>query len=151
MSNQNLRTLFQLVVRRFGFLNEQCCNQCCNQDISVAQSHIIFETSRQHNPSMRDIANALGIDITTFSRQVKALIDKGYVKKTPHPNDQRVQILALTEKGKDLERNIDDVMNQQLEQILSQLSDEERSKVTQSIDLLNKAMVNSESYCCPPQ
>ncbi|MGP4071236.1 MarR family winged helix-turn-helix transcriptional regulator [Piscibacillus sp. B03] len=142
MSQENLRTLFQLVVRRYGLLNEQCCEQCCEQDISVQQSHILFEVTRQHNPSMRDVASALGVDITTFSRQVKSLINKGYLVKKPHPEDQRVQILQLTEKGIKLERDIDQYMNHNLEEILDQLNDQERQIVTHSIDLLNKAMRN---------
>lgn len=142
MSRENLRTLFQLVVRRYGLLNEQCCDQCCEQDISVQQSHILFEVTRQHNPSMRDVASALGVDITTFSRQVKSLINKEYLVKKPHPEDQRVQILQLTEKGIKLERDIDQYMNHNLEEILGQLNDQERQTVTYSIDLLNKAMRN---------
>ncbi|GEL77170.1 MarR family winged helix-turn-helix transcriptional regulator [Tenuibacillus multivorans] len=148
MSTDNLRTLFQLVARRYGFLNEYCCDTCCGQDINVSQSHILFEVSRQHNPSMRDVANALGVDITTFSRQVKALIDKGYVLKTPHPEDQRVHLLSLTEKGKGLEHDIDDEMNNNLEQILSQLNDEDRKTVTKSVELLNTAMKKTENLCC---
>ncbi|SEQ38142.1 MarR family winged helix-turn-helix transcriptional regulator [Piscibacillus halophilus] len=140
MSHENLRSLFQLVVRHYGLLNEQCCDQCCGQDVSVQQSHILFEVGRQHHPSMRDIANTLGVDITTFSRQVKSLINKGYITKTPHPDDQRIQILQLTEKGAQLEKDIDQYMNESLDQIFSQLNEDERQTVTYSIDLLNKAM-----------
>lgn len=151
MENNNLRSLFQLVVRRFGFLNEQCCENCCGEEISLLQSHILYEIKRQNDPSMQEVAGALGIDITTFSRQIKTLVDREIVKKTPHPNDNRVNILSLTEKGETMEINIDQEMNHYLSQILSHLSEYERESVIRSVKLLNDAMKKSESYCCPPK
>ena len=151
MENTNLRSLFQMIVRRFGFLNEQCCENCCGEEISLLQSHILYEIKRQNDPSMQEVAGALGIDITTFSRQIKTLVDREIVKKTPHPNDNRVNILSLTEKGETMEINIDQEMNHYLSQILSHLSEYERESVIRSVKLLNDAMKKSESYCCPPK
>lgn len=151
MENTNLRSLFQMIVRRFGFLNEQCCENCCGEEISLLQSHILYEIRRQNDPSMQEVAGALGIDITTFSRQIKTLVDRELVKKTPHPNDNRINILSLTEKGETMEINIDQEMNHYLSQILSHLSEYERESVIRSVKLLNDAMKKSESYCCPPK
>jgi len=151
MENNNLRSLFQMIVRRFGFLNEQCCENCCGEEISLLQSHILYEIKRQNDPSMQEVAGALGIDITTFSRQIKTLVDRELVKKTPHPNDNRINILSLTEKGETMELNIDQEMNHYLSQILSHLSEYERESVIRSVKLLNDAMKKSESYCCPPK
>lgn len=151
MENTNLRSLFQMIVRRFGFLNEQCCENCCGEEISLLQSHTLYEIKRQNDPSMQEVAGALGIDITTFSRQIKTLVDRELVKKTPHPNDNRINILSLTEKGETMELNIDQEMNHYLNQILSHLSEYERESVIRSVKLLNDAMKKSESYCCPPK
>lgn len=140
MEDTNLRTLFQLIVRRFGFLNDQCCDSCCGEEVSPSQSHILFEVARQSNPSMQDVAKALGLDITTFSRQVKSLVERGYLKKTPHPSDNRVNLLSLTAKGESVEGNITREMNQYIRQILSHLSEYERESVIRSIQLLNEAM-----------
>ena len=89
----SLRTTFHLLMRRYGNLSESCCENCCDSDITLLQSDILHEIKRQHNPSMQEIANALGIDITTFSRQVKALIERRLVKKTPDFQDNRIHIL----------------------------------------------------------
>ena len=151
MENNNLRGMFQMVVRRFGFLNDQCCESCCGQEVSTMQSHILYEISRQMNPSIQDVANALGLDITTFSRQVKALVEKGLVKKTPNPSDNRVYILSLTEKGTTVEESINNEMNTYLNKILSHLSDYEKESVIRSIKLLDDAMRKSDDYCCSPK
>jgi DNA-binding MarR family transcriptional regulator len=150
MEQNNLRGLMQMIVRRFGFLSERCCEDCCGEDISIVQSHILYEIARQQHPSMQDVAGALGIDITTFSRQIKTLVERELVKKTPHPNDNRVNLLSLTIKGKTTEQQINEEMNTYLADILSHLSEFERETVIRSIQLLDDAMRKSENYCCPP-
>ncbi|MFC4103429.1 MarR family winged helix-turn-helix transcriptional regulator [Paenibacillus xanthanilyticus] len=148
---ENVRNLFQLLSRNFGLLNEQCCDNCCGQEISLVQSHILYEINRQHQPSMQEIAGALGMDITTFSRQVKTLVDKGLVKKTPHPADNRINILSLTPEGLGIENDINLTVNTQLHSVLSTMTDFERDTVIRSIKLFNDAMQKSTSCCLPPK
>lgn len=151
MEQNNLRSLFQMIDRRFRFLTERCCEDCCGDDISIVQSHILYEILKQHEPSMQNVAGALGIDITTFSRQVKTLVERDLVKKTPHPNDNRVNLLTLTPKGKATEQLINQEMNTYLKDILSHLSEFERDTIIRSMQLLDEAMRKSEKYCCPPR
>lgn len=144
---ENTRELFQIFVRRFGLLNASCCDCCCGEELSVVQSHIIYEINRQINPSMRQVAEALGMDITTFSRQIKTLEKKGLVSKSPASEDRRVSILTLTQKGERMERQIDERMKAFIEKILAQMTDFERDMVIKSIQLLNKAVLKSGSCC----
>ncbi|USB33615.1 MarR family winged helix-turn-helix transcriptional regulator [Paenibacillus sp. YPG26] len=148
---ENVRNLFQLLSRNFGILNEHCCDNCCSQEISLVQSHILYEINRQHQPSMQEIAGALGMDITTFSRQIKTLVDKGLVKKTPHPSDNRINILSLTTEGLEIENRINLTVNAQLHDVLSTMTEFERDTVIRSIKLLNDAMQKSASCCIPPK
>lgn len=148
---ENVRNLFQLLSRNFGLLNEQCCDNCCGQAISLVQCHILYEINRQHQPSMQEVASALGMDITTFSRQVKTLADKGLVKKTPHPADNRIHILSLTPEGLGIENDINLTVNNQLHSILSSMTAFERETVIRSLKLFNDAMQKSTSCCTPPK
>ncbi|MCR2803607.1 MarR family winged helix-turn-helix transcriptional regulator [Paenibacillus soyae] len=148
---ENVRNLFQILSRNFGLLNEQCCEDCCGQEVSLVQSHILYEINRQHKPSMQEIAGALGMDITTFSRQVKTLADKGLVKKTPHPSDNRINILALTPEGLNVENNINLTVNAQLNGVLSMMTAFERDTLLRSIQLFNDTMKKSDSCCVPPK
>lgn len=144
---ENTRELFQIFVRRFGLLNASCCDCCCGEELSVVQSHIIYEINRQINPSMRQVAEALGMDITTFSRQIKTLEKKGLVSKSPSSEDRRVSILTLTQEGERMEKQIDERMKAFIEKILAQMTDFERDMVIKSIQLLNKAVLKSGSCC----
>lgn len=146
---ENVRELFQLMVRRFGFLNKNCCS-AGGCDISLIQSHILYEIDRQHRPSMQQVAEALGTDITTFSRQVQTLIKMKLVKKTPDPEDRRVNLLSLTPEGKYVAAAIDQQMNNYLNEIFSHMSDFEKDTVIRSIKLLNEALAKSGKCCSPP-
>ncbi len=150
---ENLRELFQVMTRRFGFLNKNCCVSCCSTgevEVSIIQSHILYEIDKQHNPSMQQIAETLGTDITTFSRQIQSLVSMKLVKKTPEPTDRRVSILSLTAEGKFVASMIDQQMNAYLEEIFSQMNDFERETVIRSIKLLNDSMAKSSMCCATP-
>ncbi|MGD6854483.1 MarR family winged helix-turn-helix transcriptional regulator [Bacillus infantis] len=145
---ENIRGMFQLMTRRFGLLNKNCCS-VGGCDISLIQSHILYEIDIQHKPSIQQIAETLGTDITTFSRQVQSLVKRNLVKKTPDPDDKRINILSLTTEGKYIAATIDEQMNSFLNDVFSQMNEEERETVINSIQLLNNAMANS-SVCCKP-
>ncbi|WP_124727586.1 MarR family winged helix-turn-helix transcriptional regulator [Staphylospora marina] len=145
---ENIRELFQILTRRFGFLNKNCCS-VRDYEISLVQSHILYEIDRQLNPSMQQIADTLGIDITTFSRQVQSLVKMNLVKKTPHEQDRRVTILSLTKEGKYVANIIDQKMNQYLNEVFGYMSDFEKMIVLHSIKLLNSCMKKSKACCHP--
>jgi DNA-binding MarR family transcriptional regulator len=145
---ENTRELFQIMTRRFGLLNKNCCT-VGGIDVSPVQSHILYEVDRQHNPSMQQIAETLGTDITTFSRQVQSLIKMNLIKKTPDPSDRRVYHLSLTVEGKYVATTIDQQMTAYLEEIFSYMSEFEKDMVIRSIKLLNEAMAKSDNCCRP--
>ena len=149
MEAESLRGLFQILTRRFGFLNKNCCN-AGGKEISLVQSHILYEIERQHNPSIQQIADTLGTDITTFSRQVQSLIKIDLVKKTPDVLDRRISILSLTEEGKEINEMIDQQMNDYLNEIFSNMNEFEKETVIRSLKLLNERMLKSSVCCTPP-
>jgi DNA-binding MarR family transcriptional regulator len=143
---ENLREIFQVMTRRFGLLNKNCCS-AGGCDISLIQSHILYEIDHQHKPSMQQIAETLGTDITTFSRQIQSLVKMNLVKKTSDPDDKRISILSLTTEGKYVATTIDQQINSFLDEVLSHMNDFEKETVIRSIKLLNDAMGKS-SVCC---
>ena len=145
---ENTRELFQIMTRRFGLLNKNCCT-AGGIDISLIQSHILYEIEHMHQPSIQQAADVLGTDITTFSRQIQSLIKMNLIKKTPHPDDRRVHVLSLTTEGKFVAATIDHQMNAYLDEVFSHMNEFEKETVIRSIKLLNASMAKS-SVCCTP-
>lgn len=145
---ENKRELFQILTRRFGLLNKNCC-QTTDVDVSTIQSHILYEIHRQSAPTMQQVADTLGMDVTTFSRQIQTLIKMDVVKKVPSSTDRRYFHLTLTEKGERVQEEIDQQMTSYLEEVFAHFTDAEKEQILSSIQMLNRAM-NQSSVCCTP-
>lgn len=146
---ENVRELIQIMTRRFGFLNKNCCT-VGGCGVSLVQSHILYEIDHQHKPSIQQVAEALGTDITTFSRQIQSLIKMNLVKKAPDLDDRRVHVLSLTTEGKYVATTIDQQMNAYLDEVFSHMNEFEKETVIRSIKLLNDAMAKSSQCCTTP-
>ncbi len=142
----SVREELQIFVRRFGLLNANCCEECCGEQVSMPQGHILFEIRRKGNPSMQQVADELGMDITTFSRQAKSLEGKELIVRRVSPDDRRVNLLMLTPGGEEVMERIDRYMAEKIERIFSTMSTFERESVVRSLQLLNEALAKTD--CC---
>lgn len=143
---KSIREELQLLERRLGLLNSSCCDECCGEQVSMAQGHILFEIRRAGSPSMQQVAEELGLDITTFSRQAKSLEAKGLIVRRVSPDDRRVNLLGLTSAGVEVLVRIDRYMADRIERVLSSMTLFERETVVNSLALLNRALAGSG--CC---
>jgi DNA-binding MarR family transcriptional regulator len=140
---ESIREQLQLFTRRFGLLNESCCDECCGQQVSMTQSHILFEVRRSVSPSMQQVAEELGVDVTTFSRQAKALEGKGLLSRSVSSDDRRVTLLGLTGAGMQVLEKIDQYMAARLEKVFGGMTPFERETVVRSLGLLNEAVAKA--------
>jgi DNA-binding MarR family transcriptional regulator len=146
---ESVREELQLFVRRFGLLNASCCEECCGEQVSMAQGHTLFEIRRAGSPSMQQVAEELGMDITTFSRQAKSLEAKGLIVRRVAPDDRRVSLLGLTPAGEEVLGRIDLYMADRIERLFSTMTPFERETVVRSLELLNSALATTG--CCGTQ
>lgn len=86
------------------------------------------------------LANLIGRDHSTVSRQTKKLEELGLVLRVPNPNDARTRHLVPSKTGKALIGKVREVRRRMLEKHLSDWSDQDRETL---ISLLEK-MVGSD-------
>ncbi len=146
----SIREELQLFVRRFGLLNSSCCEECCGEQLSMAQGHILYEIRRVGRPSMQQVAEELGMDVTTFSRQAKSLVAKGLIVRHVSPDDRRVNLLELTSAGKEIMVRIDSYMAERISKVFEQMSCFEQETVTRSLGLLNQALARAGEVGASP-
>ncbi len=140
---ESIRENLRLFVRRFGLLNASCCELCCGEQVSLVQCHILHEIRRLNNPSMQRVADQLGMDITTFSRQIKTMEKKGLILRQVSSNDRRVSLLGVSDSGMDVMERIDRHMIAKIEQIFSSMTPFERETISRSFSLLNEALAKN--------
>ena len=138
---ESFRENLRLFVRRFGLLDASCCEFCCDEQVSQVQCHILYEILRMDASPMQRVADELGMDITTFSRQIKTLEKKGLVLRSKSSVDRRASLLGLTISGTEVLEKIDLNMTRKIEQIFSFMTPFERETINRSFDLLNGALL----------
>jgi DNA-binding MarR family transcriptional regulator len=60
--------------------------------------------------SMRELADALGIDPPNATKVVDDLEARGLVQRRPHPTDRRAKLVEATRKGKALARRANTIL-----------------------------------------
>ena len=70
-----------------------------HQGGDIAVGHVLAELLERGPQRVGELAQALGTDPSTVSRQVTALVEAGLVERRAHPGDGRAHLLAATESG----------------------------------------------------
>lgn len=70
--------------------------------ISQPQWRALLALWQKPNQSIGDLSALAGIEISTLSRTVAGLAERGLVKRTRLPTDARTVIASLTETGREL-------------------------------------------------
>lgn len=99
--------------------------------------YAILRTLDQDGPlSTGDLAKSCTMDPGAAVRQVTSLVDDGLVKRSTHPDDARVTVVALTEAGRDVYRRIVEVRTAHLDEVLAEWSDSDRAQLTELVGRL---------------
>ena len=138
-----LRELIRLLERKLGVL-EDGEMACCG--LSMAQCHALVEIGRAKSISLVDLAKLLNLDNSTMSRTVNNLVNNNMVERELDPNDRRYITIQLTQEGLAHFRGIESSMGEYYMQIYSAIPEERRAQVLQSLQILLKAIADSD--CC---
>lgn len=73
------------------------------------------------------LADAIGADKTRIIRTLDDLQSSGYIDREPDPDDRRVRLLAITERGRAVKRAVQADIQRGEERWLGELDGEERA------------------------
>ncbi len=124
------------LVRVYQFRDRE---RICCYDVSVTQCYALEGLVRIGGMSLNDLAAHLYLDKSTASRVVDALERKGYVARTPHPQDRRSVLLEATEPGRALEARIRAEMLVEEQKLLADFPHDVRRSMTQLLSRLARA------------
>ena len=93
-STRSLGTNLQRIFKSYGF------------DITVEQWMILLVLWKQNGQTQKEIANIIGKDKGTISPQLDGLEKRDLIMRFQDKNDKRRNVVCLTQKGKDLEKEL---------------------------------------------
>jgi DNA-binding MarR family transcriptional regulator len=89
---------------------------------------------------MTDLAESLGIDISTVSRNVRGLERAGLVQRTGDPADQRASRLSLSDEGQDVLCRVRRTRQEAMRNLLADWSETDRALLARLVSRLSDDM-----------
>ena len=103
---------------------------------SVTRCTILTELGRATSLSVGELAARLRLDKGWVSRAIEQLVVDGIVIRAPDPADRRAVVLSLTRAGRKQYRDLERVLDAQIEHVFSRLRAVDRSRVKSALALL---------------
>lgn len=138
MSERELQTRMQTLIRRFGLLSEE--RTPCGRPLPPSQAHALQAVGEAGPLSQQRLSEELGLDKSTTSRLVAQLTDQGWVAKGVNPENRREFLLTLTAAGQRVLGEIAAASADRFREILARIPAEKQAQVLQSLDLLTIAL-----------
>lgn len=108
-------------------LHQQTPEAWMELSVTVGQLKSLFFIANEGVVNLRKLAAALGVTPANVTGIVDRLVEQGLVKRTENPEDRRMLLLQVTEKGQTLLTNLRESQTLRLSDILTKMSLEELS------------------------
>lgn len=107
-------------------------------DLSKQEWRILAILANQTSLNAKDISTKANIEKMPTSRAIKKMFERGLLEKTCNKNDKRSLLLQLTDKGKKLYQQLEPIVKQREQELLSVLSNQEISTINNVFSKLEK-------------
>lgn len=113
-------------------------------DLSVPQFRTLAYLDRRPGVSLGDVADHIGLTLSSLSKIVDDLVGRGLVTRAAAPNDRRYVTLTLTQAGVAMLGTMRRATQADLAVILDQLSEEDQAAVSQAMRALRRVFGTQE-------
>ena len=111
-----------------------------NDDVTMQQGAVLYFIARSENEELiqQDIAELMGINKSAILRTIDILEKKGFVKRSPVPNDRRKNKIDVTETGLEVVDAFIHSIEEKDQELKRAFSDSEVSSFLKIIEALSK-------------
>ncbi|GAA4906395.1 MarR family transcriptional regulator [Streptomonospora salina] len=106
--------------------------------VSLGQGAALFTLARHGEMSPGELAEREKVQPPSMTRIVAALEERGLVRRTKHPEDQRRQLVSITEDGRELVRADQRRREAWLARRLKELTPEEKDTLRRAAEILDR-------------
>jgi DNA-binding MarR family transcriptional regulator len=134
---QRLHQALTHLVQKYQFRDR---NDICCYGISVSQCHTLEALGEHGTQTMNALAEHLHLAVSTVTRVVDQLVDKGLTERHTGAKDRRVCEVALTPRGTALLRTIQGELIAREQAVLERIPAASRTHVIWAIEALSEAV-----------
>ena len=127
MNDDDIRTvtaLFDIINNKLSKASQETLLKIY-KNLTIAEASAIYAIGPDEPKTMKQIAETLGVAVSTPTRTIDRLLEKGFVNRKVGEKDRRKLLIELTPKGKKLLVDIDKENLEITKKMLNGLSDEE--------------------------
>ena len=127
MNDDDIRTvtaLFDVINNKLSKASQETLLKIY-KNLTIAEASAIYAIGPDEPKTMKQIAETLGVAVSTPTRTIDRLLEKGFVNRKVGEKDRRKLLIELTPKGKKLLVDIDKENLEITKKMLNGLSDEE--------------------------
>ncbi len=143
---------FRELLRRFERELFMQKNDCCCNEITLAQCHTLLEIDAKEKESLTELSKTLGLDKSTVCRTVDGLVNIGLLDRSIPTENRRMSTIQLTESGKTVCNAINLENDQYFGELLKILSDSEQIHFVTILDKvvlrMKELRTKEEKSCC---
>jgi len=134
------------IARRVSRL--QSAEVCCG-GLTPEQFETLRALEASSDQSMGRLSSALGVDLSTMSRNVSVLQREGYVERTRHSEDSRVVTVALTRKGSNALRTLRCDEKDVMARLYNRIPTTSRAAALHALELVQTALEPDAEVAAP--
>ena len=109
-------------------------------EVSVPQFRVLVLLSGARGPMRhRDLADALGLHSSTFTRMADRLIAGGWVQRCENPENRRETLVSLTPAGHEIVTRVTEARRAEIRTVLEHLSVEDRGHIAYALAVFHSA------------
>ena len=116
------------------------------KEMSVPQYRTLGFVYRNEGASLSELADHVGLTLSTMSTLVDGLAAQGLVNRREDPEDRRRMTLKLTELGLNRHEAARESALVSLREMLRQLSPSDRATVTRAMQVLRERFTGGKEY-----
>ncbi|WP_394190195.1 MarR family winged helix-turn-helix transcriptional regulator [Pseudoalteromonas atlantica] len=105
-------------------------------DLTIPQWRILFNLAQFGQSHAKALCEQAAMDKSTVSRAIKALIDKRYIVSLVNPQDKRASLLALSDEGLSLYKQLAPAALAWEQDLLASLTQDEYTVLLSCLDKL---------------
>jgi DNA-binding MarR family transcriptional regulator len=140
---QNIRLFRRATLREFVF---NIMRAFGDFDFSMPQLATILLLEEDGELTIKQVAEVLGRSVSTTSRMLDQLVERGLVSRREDERDRRAKLVASTERGRALIATLEQRRAESQMAVIDYLSDEEQAEVGRAMALLAEAGKRRRSH-----
>ncbi|MDJ0627668.1 MAG: MarR family transcriptional regulator [Rhodobacter sp.] len=137
MADTDLALLLDRFMRRIHAALHAKAPDFDSDRIGPGGAMVLLTLADMETAQMHELARRVARDKSQMTRVVQALETKGMVTRKPAPQDARVSLISLTDRGHTVVATLRQVLAETIDEILGPIAEQEKRTLR---DLLRRAM-----------